>query len=331
MALTSTSQEKPSSITEIERLGFTCTEDPQFDLTRLGADPKARAQRRVQVRERGHYAPKESVERYAIQMAHSKFPPIVVTADDHIVDGNTRIEAALSRDNKFFPAIVLGVSYSDGSEQQRSELLILAATLNSLNGVPLTAKEARVAVESFLARGIRAEQIARALGVKPSTVSQVRREIDAVAKLKRVGVNPNGSYNRTALRALGHKDALALNDIPFKTLATLAHDADLKMTEIISAAKDVREAGSDTGQVERLETKRIEMGDRIRERELTGSATPPAPARLRQVLGNVVKFAGREQELIETDPKVHDAHVAALSQAVAVLNKVLEAQGPALP
>jgi hypothetical protein len=41
----------------------------------------------------------------------------------------------------------------------------------------------------------------------------------------------------------------------------------------------------------------------------------------------VTKFAGREQELLETDPKVHATHVDALTSAIAVLTEVLRMQG----
>ena len=147
---------EPSVITEIKRLGFKFYEEAQYDLSRVSVD------RRVQVREAKHYAPKDSVARYAIQMAQSKFPPIVMTSDDWIVDGNTRVGAALTREMKFFPAIVLDIAWGTASTKQQNELHALAATLNAQNGVPLTAGEIREVTPKFIALGWKAEQIGRA-------------------------------------------------------------------------------------------------------------------------------------------------------------------------
>jgi hypothetical protein len=326
MPTATASPERSKTVVEIERLGFKYTEVAQFDVTRLGADKKARAARRVQVRESAHYAPRESIERYAVQMAHSEFPPIVVTTDDYIVDGNTRIEATLLRDNKFFPAFVLDVPYRGGSEKQANELHALAATLNSMNGTPLTAKEVRIQAKAFIQLGWKAEQIARAIGVKPSSVTAVKKEIDAAAKLQRVGMDPNGSLRGASLRALGAKDALTLNDVPFKELAKLSADAGLNMSEIASTAKEIKAIGSDTGQVDKLAALRTELGDRIREHKLTGSTKPPKGRQLRQHLGFVLNYEGRESELIETDPNVVGQHYAAIEKAIKILTALLEAQ-----
>lgn len=320
MATTSATLSKPTAVVEIERLGFGWTEVADFDLTRLDVS------RRVQVREPAHYAPKESVERYAIQMGEVAFPPIVVTSDDWIVDGNTRVGAKLKRKEKFSPALVLTVAWEGASAKQRNELSALAATLNATNGTPLTAKETREVAAKFIQLGWKAEQIGRAIGVAPSGITAVKKEIDAAAKLRRVGMNPNGGVKGASLRALGSKDVLALNEAPFRDLATLAADAGLNASEITSTAKAARETGSDTAAMDLIAKERAELGDRIRERELTGIGKPPMSRQLRQHLGFVTKFASREQELLETDPKVNATHVEALTTAVAVLSEVLRMQ-----
>lgn len=322
MANTSTAPEKSKTVVEIERLGFSYTEVAQFDLTRLSTS------RRVQVRDASHYAPKESVERYAVQMAHSEFPPIVVTSDDWIVDGNTRTGAALLRGVKFFPALVLNVAFQGASTKQENELHALAATLNALNGMPLTAKETRDVVDRFVRLGWKAEQIGRAIGVKATAVAAAKREIDAVAKLRRVGLDPDSSVRAASLRALGAKDTLALNDVPFKELAKLASDAGLNAGEITSIAREVKEVGSDTGQVARVDELRVELGDRIRERALTGVGTPSLSRQLRQHLGFVAKYEGCEPELIETDPNVAGRHLDALEKAIKILTALAEIQRP---
>lgn len=322
MSVASTTQTESTAITEIERLGFKWTEVAQYDLTNVSKD------RRVQVREVAHYAPKEAVERYAVMMGQSQFPPVIVTKDHWIIDGNTRVGAALRREMKFFPAIVVDVEWAarTTTSKQKNELVALAATMNANNGTPLTAKEIRTVTSAFIELGWKAEQIARAIGLRPASVTAVKKEIDAAAKLVRVGMDANGSVKGASLRALGAKEVVTLNDIPFRSLATLAADAGMNASEIVTAAKEARQTGSDVEQAAVFENLRTEFGDRIKSRELTGTGRPPASRRLRQFLGNVTKFAGREQELIETDPNVGPLHIETLDKAIAVLTAVREMQ-----
>lgn len=311
---------KSTAVIEIERLGFKYEEVADYDLTQLSPE------RRVQVREPLHYAPKDAVERYMIQMGETSFPPIIVTNDAWIVDGNTRVGAKLRRKEKFFPAFVIEVSWTGATEKQRNDLYILAATMNAMAGQPLTSKEVRQAAARFIERGYKAEEIARAIGLKPASVSAVRKEIEAEKKLERVGLGSNGEMKGASLRALGNSKVLDLNDVPYKELATLAADAGLNASEIVSTAKAAKETGSDAAQVELIQKERVELGDRIREHGLTGAGKPPVSRQLRQHLGFVNKFAGREQELIETDPKVTASHAEAIKNALGVLNALYEAQ-----
>lgn len=311
---------KPAAIVEIERLAIKFTEVAQFDLSRL--DPT----RRVQVREPHHYAPMETVEQYAVMMGQSQFPPVVVTADDWLVDGNTRVGAALRRGNKFFPALVLDVAYAGASVKLKNELHALAATLNQQGGARLTPKEIREVAQPLIQLGWKMEEISRAIGLKPAVLRAVRKEIDAVAKLRRVGMESNGSMRGTSLRALGAQDVLTLNDVPYKELAILAGDAGFNAAEILATAREMKAVGSDQGALEHVNGLRAEFNDRIKEHKLTGVNKPPVSRQLRQHLGYVTKFAGKEQELIETDPKMSAMHIEALTTSISVLTGLLEMQ-----
>lgn len=310
---------KSAALVEIERLGFGHTEIASFELSRL--DTK----RRVQVRESEHYAPKERVEQYAIQMAEAIFPPIIVTEDDWVIDGNTRVQASLKRGQKFFPAIVLDVSWGTASSKRKRELAALAATLNAHNGQPLTARERRQVTEDLISLGWKSEQIARAIGVGQGTVTQVKQEIDAVARLKAVGLS-NGHMNGASLRALGKQPVMMLNDEPYKELADLAMTAGLNASEINGIAKQAKATGSDQAALESLAQVRAEMGNRIRDHALTGVSKPPMSRQLRQHLGFVNRFAGEEVALIETNRDVIPQHIDAIRVALDVLQKVLDAQ-----
>jgi hypothetical protein len=326
MAIASPTQPHFSpAITEIERLGFEWYEEAQYPLEKL--DTTGKENRRVQVREGKHYAPRETVQQFAVMMGETPFPPIVVTEDAFIVDGNTRIGARVLRKEKLTPAIVLRASFDAGSPKQKNLLHALAATLNSMGGVRLTAKETRDVTRRLVALGWKAEQIGRAIGIRAAGVTQVKQELAAETKLKHVGLDVNGAAKGASLRALGNKDVLVLNDVPYRELATLAVEAGFNASEIRSAAKAAKALGSDEEALETITALRQENKDRIREHDLTGHGRPPLSRRLRQWLGNVTKYQGHEQELVETDPSNHGKHTEVLDTAIAVLTEIRRLQG----
>ncbi len=309
------------AIAEIERLGLgKWHEESQYDLSLLSDE------RRIQVRDSAHYAPEDMVARYIAQMEASQFPGIVVTSDGWTVDGNTRLAALRARRVGFFPAIVLEAAYAGKTTtvKQKAELRALAMTLNANGGLQLTPKERREGVRDLIALDWKNEQIARAIGLKVTEIAAVKREVDASAKLSRVGLDPD--LKGASLRALGNAAVLKLNDPPFKLLAELATDAGLNAGEIVAAAKDALTMGTEAQQVGVLDSMRTQLANRIRTVALTGTGKPPVSRQLRQHLGYVTKFAGREQELVEANPAVAPQHVAALQDAIAVLTAVLNLQ-----
>lgn len=306
---------------EIDRLGLSYHLEPQYDLAQIDI-----VHRRIQVRENEHVAPKETVHRFSVQMAHSEFPPIVVTADSFVVDGNTRTEAKQVRGERFHPAYVLDIVYETASEHERNLLTILGSTLNATNGLPLTAAERRKSVEAMIQEDWRSEQIARALGIAQGQITQIKREIDARARLERVNAAVNGGLSKTCQRALGTGEVLALNDDPYREVAQLAHEAGLNHNEIREIAKAARETGSDEKALEYLAEKRAEMQGRIVQHSLTGNGRPPVSAILRIHLAYVLKFVDREASLVERNPDVIERHLALLDATIKVLTRVKELQ-----
>jgi hypothetical protein len=313
------SAKSPAAI-EIERLGFKFREVAQYDLSKLSPE------RRIQVRDVEHYAPRDAAERMAVQMSQSEFPPIVVTADGWTVDGNTRVEANQYRQVRFFPALELEVNASSASLQRLQELRALAGTLNAQNGTPLTAKERRRVAADLIDLNWKAEQIARAVGVPPAGVTAIRQEIEAQRRLASVGLGSNGNLKGASLRALGKSPVMALNNAPYRELADLAVEAGLNTGEISQLAKEARATGSDEGALSTIETARKEMADRIRQQELTGVSKPPTARMLRQHLGFVNRFMNDPAPLVETNQSSMEKHLEVLRQAVSVLQSVITAQ-----
>ena len=308
---------------EIAEFGIPFTTVAQYDLTALSPD------KRVQVREERHYAPKQFVDRFAIQMAHTAFPAIVITKDGFIVDGNTRIAAALQRGEKFFPALVLDVEYLGNrtTDRRKREIGLLAGTLNANSGNPLDKREMRTEIESAIIYGLTTGQIETRFGIKASNVNLIKREMDARAKLGKVGVNGDTKLTATALRALGSKKVLVLHDAPYRLVAQHASSAGLSASEIVALAADALTLGSEAEQVALLQQKMVEDGDRIRQRKITGSVHPMPSRTLRQHLGYVNKFVDNPTALLETDPANQGLAITAIESAIGVLTTLLAAQG----
>src|SRR5262252_1555743 len=111
-AFDSTDFVDPSSLIEA-MLGLKPKLEADFDLTRI--DPNER----VQIRIDKNNAPKEMVTRFASQMTFSKFPPIVVTRDPKIVDGNTRYRARVERGERYAAALVIPVDYETADAETK--------------------------------------------------------------------------------------------------------------------------------------------------------------------------------------------------------------------
>jgi hypothetical protein len=217
-----TGESWPDLIREMSRLRLPAKYELEYDLDQLDIE-----NRRVQCRDSNHVAPPETTARFAIQMAHSMFPPIIVTRDAWTVDGNTRVAAKRERGEHSYPAFIIDLDYKGASDQDARRLNILAATLNCRGGLVLSFEERRRAVEDMIAENWLADQIARAIGVTKSVVTQVKHEVSAQARLSAFGIVGSRQISIGALRALGTPEVLALNDAPYRALAALAIEAGL--------------------------------------------------------------------------------------------------------
>ena len=156
-----------------------------FDYHKL--DPNER----VQVRIDKNNAPKEMVQRYVHQMAFSQFPPVVVTEDEHIVDGNTRVKARWEREERFANALVIPIAYTDADEDTRERVRLLGKLLNNANGKPLDRTERKLMIRDALALGMTERQMTGTVGFPPSIVRSVTREVAGQDALVRVGLDEN--------------------------------------------------------------------------------------------------------------------------------------------
>lgn len=312
---------KPSYILEIEDLGFAYSEDAQFDISVLSKD------KRVQSREFGSapfWAPKEEMRRYAIQMTHSPFPPIIVTRDGWLVDGNTRVGARDIRKEKFSPAIVLEVEYGKMKPIEQEKVYGLAVTINSQNGRNLTTKERRASIALLIDLGWNNTQIEKRIGVRVHEINKMRRVITARGRLEKLGVTVNGNLSQAAVAVLGDEKVLLLNDDPYKAIAALATDAGLNSKEVRDIAYEALALGSDDEKMKRVAAVRGEFKEQIEAVKFEHAAKPPLARQLRQHLGFVNKYEGNVSALKESNPAYAEEHATYVTTAIKVLSQLLE-------
>jgi hypothetical protein len=116
--MTSINNNENGKTAEIQRvielkLGVAAQFDPHYDRLRIRMDD------RVQSRIDKNTAPKFMVERYAAQMSVFTFPPVVITSDGILVDGNTRTKAAAQRNDRYLPVLIVPIAWDTADAETR--------------------------------------------------------------------------------------------------------------------------------------------------------------------------------------------------------------------
>ena len=296
-------------------LGVTPEFEQEYDLTRL------LDQDRLQVRIEANVAPSFMVNRMANQMAHSKFPPIIVTEDEKLVDGNTRRRANRKRDNRFFPAWVIPIRFEEAELDVQERLVFLGRLLNNSNGQPLGHAEQHLMARGAIELGMNNAQITGTVGVSHAVVRNVRREIRGERALERVGLDAKALPGKQ-VAALGEYEHL--HDEPLRELASLAKDANLGVREIKTLGVDVARAGSDDTAVRIVKQTRESSAQRINDVASGAAGRPPAARLLRQRLGFITQRDAAV--MVETNAGEMRSHLEVVEQSIGILQEVARLQ-----
>src|SRR5262245_41166753 len=154
----------PSALIE-SMVGLKPKLETDFDLTRIDPDE------RVQIRIDKNNAPREMVQRFASQMAFSKFPPIVVTRDPRIVDGNTRYRGRVEGGERYAAALVIPIEYDTAEPEMKVRLHYLGLALNNSNGKALDKAERREMARNAILLGMSTRQISSTVGFPDKTIN----------------------------------------------------------------------------------------------------------------------------------------------------------------
>jgi hypothetical protein len=293
--------------------------------------PLADAQFQVQVRDGSEVAPPKEVARYAEMMKpyltkrdQLTMPPVVVTADGYVVDGNTRIAAARKLEWLTFPAFVLNDRYEGAPTSLIDRLIMLGTMLNMTHGRGLSRERQEQLILQVSKDGDSPEEISRKLQISRNIVLSTLKARDATERLMELGVDMRVPHiTKTHLAALGSKSASFNNEV-YRNLAVLIRDTAMSTPEQGAFMKKVLGLGSDQDKLAAIEAESTSRNAG----PVTGRGKPPRSAQLRQHLGFVLKYAGDPGELVEStgDRTACLDQSAMIRDTLAVLYDILAAQ-----
>lgn len=303
----------------IERLGFKWELDYEYPLPDTA--------QRVQIRDLKQYSPSAQVTAYAAAMRRGdKFAPIVVTKDGHLIDGNTRVDAALRNKRPDIPALILNVNYETAGDKERSRLRILGAGFNTRNGRGIDRSAIAGAVKEAAGDGSwEATRVAALLGVTDATVQGIFAEQKGRDRAAKLGIELNGSVPVTQVRLLGQRSP-KFNDEPFAAVAHLTQDAGLDSKALRELCDRMQAVGSDREKLAIATEERKTREGQIAEYTATGKKVPPASGELRRKLGYVLGLEDNPRGLVEFNRDVAHRHLEQLVKAGKILQAAIAAQ-----
>ena len=233
--------------TRIEKLfedwNLTFELDDDMPLARVKFEPGA------QVREEEHRAPASTVAEYQTHMTHGAiFPPIIVSSQNFLIDGNTRVKAALRLGRKTFPAYRVKFPHLGMAK-------MVGAAINQMGGDRLTEAEIVAAASVMMKEGYSDEAIARTLGRSPSHVRNVRKDqafTEAAARTGLADIRIPKQHRRTLSR-IAH-------DEPFAAAVKIIAASTPPNKEVTALVDKIDQTRSDAEALAVIEAARSEWG-----------------------------------------------------------------------
>ena len=241
---------------KLERLGFT---DMRYRESVALPDPYGG----IQVRNSEEIAPTAKVNRYVeLLQAGSPPPPVVVTSDGYQIDGRTRNLAkrkvTKKGENPAHSAIVLTENFNGASTATMNKFKIAATRLN-LHGENMSDRDIETVIRDVYTDDMSQTDLARMLGVSPSTVKFVVNADKARQRIEKLNESlpanrqtDTGSLNKTVLYQLETKGKY-MDDKPFAELAEVSVKAGLTGPEVTSLTRELNELRDRDRQLELLD------------------------------------------------------------------------------
>jgi hypothetical protein len=300
-------------VQRIEEFGFTWRFFPDHKLGDIT--------NRVQVRDTAQLAPPKEVSKYAQAMKRGdQFPPVVLTADGVMVDGNTRTEAANKVGWRTFPAFEVDVVFSKAPDSVKRQLVYLGAGFNLTHGRGMNTANLTNIVESLALDDDTPQELARRLHIPNATANTMLNAAKARKRAERLNIKLNKNLTNSHLKMFGAKSQLYTDPV-YAQFILLTQDARLSISATTDLAKRLALAGTENERLNVLAEERRGYQDVI----VGGATSPSRAAQLRRSLGFLI---GQEDAdtLAELSPDASESHVKTLVAAAQRLNEVIEAQ-----
>jgi hypothetical protein len=281
--------------------------------------------KRLQVRDIAAHAPHNEVARYAAALKQGDLmPPVIMTRDGYLVDGNTRTEAARRAGWDHFPAIMLDVAYEGAPEAMIKQLTTLGAAFNLTHGRGMSRQNVERVILTVANPGDKAQEIARKLHIPVYTVQSALNITKARERAERLGVDVSDEKRLTGshMALMGGRNN-RYTDPVFAEFLSLVRDARYSLKDSKELGSRIEALGSETEKLALITAERDARHDVIR-----GTATKPSlAAKLRQSLGFTIANGDVPGNLVELGPvNTRMDHKRTLYDAVDILMKVITQQ-----
>ena len=277
--------------------------------------------RRVQVRDIEKLAPTGDVNNYAQAMRRGdQFPPVFMTADGYLVDGNTRTESANKIGWRTFPTFELEVLYEQAPDSVKRQLKYLGSGFNLTHGRGMNTANLMHIIDDLALEDDTPREMARRLHINENTANTLLNAAKARKRAQRLGIKLDNRLTNSHLKLFGGKSQLYTDPV-FAALVQLSQDARLSIAATTDLARRITVAGTENERLTILADERQGYQDVI----VGGAGRPSRAAKLRQSLGYLIGAADAE-ELAELEPAAATGHVTMLIAASRRLTEVIEAQ-----
>jgi hypothetical protein len=276
--------------------------------------------RRVQVRPISQLAPPLEVSKYAQAYARDeKLPPVIITRDWYLVDGATRVSAAIKAGKSVINLVQIQVDFEGAAKPVQDRIIALGLGFNNTHGRRMRDADIADLIAGIITEGESAKSLAARLHLPESTVAGVFSLQRGRKRLEELKVDVEG-LKSSHIKSLGSKTWLT-NPL-FVKLAELTRDAHLTVAELGEISAQLATVPTEQGRLKLLDGERASRSDRIR-----GIPTRPGRAgQVRRALGHILKVEDSPDSAVEMDQEAADRYLSFLIRSRSVLDKIISAQ-----
>jgi hypothetical protein len=285
------------------------------------------ADKRVQVRNIESLAPPGEVSRYAQSLRRGdQMPPVIVTTDKWLVDGNTRTEAARKLGWGAFPTIIIEVTYDSAPDSVRRQVKILGGGFNNTHGRAMNARNLAELIEQLTRDEEKPSELAKELHLPSSMTATFVNAVKATRRANTLGVNVTGVLSNSHLKLFGGKSERYTSPV-FAAMFNLVQDARLTIPQTTDLMKRVDRTETEAERMKLLREARDNNAEAIRMfrgQSETIHRSPSRSGKLRQYLGYLVNTDA--DKLVEQNSAEGAHHLVYLQDAREKLDKVISEQ-----